>query len=447
MKIILNSLLAVSLLLLTACGSGPTIVEPPVPSPTPESPPVSPGQPQARLVSSELTRQVIQEMDETELAELVNGNSRFAFDLYQALRAEEGNLFYSPYSISLALAMTYAGARGETESQMAEALHFDLPQASLHAAYNALDQTLAARGQIENNEETEETFRLNIVNSLWGQEGYSFLPEYLDLLALNYGAGLTLVDFMQDPEAARQLINDWVNEQTEGRIDELIPQGAIEVLTRLVLVNAIYFNAQWAYQFEQAQTGPGPFYLLDSSQVSTPMMNQTEIFPYARLDGYQALEMPYKGHELSMVVLLPDQERFEEFEAGFSLDTLQTTLASLSPHNLDLNFPKFEFDASFQLADTLDGMGMHDAFIEGVADFSGMDGTRDLLITDVIHKAFVSVAEEGTEAAAATGVVVGVTSMPPEPVEVKVDRPFIFLIRDIETGAILFMGRVTNPGA
>ncbi|MDH7486987.1 MAG: serpin family protein [Anaerolineae bacterium] len=394
---------------------------------------------------SEKPRVVAPAVDAADLAAVVAGNSAFAFDLYQALREAEGNLFYSPYSISAALAMTYAGARGDTELQMADTLHFTLPQARLHPAFNGLDQMLAQRGKGAAGKD-EQGFRLNIVNAIWGQKDYAFLAEFLDLLAENYGAGLRLLDFVRAPEEARLIINEWVSEQTEGRIKDLIPQGLIDELTRLVLTNAIYFNAAWAQPFQEELTADGPFYLLDGSQVTVPMMRQTESFGYGEGQGYQAVELPYDGQELSMVILLPEKGNFEPFEAALSAEGVQAIVQGLQQRQVALTLPRFKFESAFALADTLAAMGMPDAFGDA-ADFSGMTGERDLFISEVIHKAFVAVDEAGTEAAAATAVIMKRLSMPEQPVEVSVDRPFVFLIRDIETGAILFIGRVVNPTA
>jgi serpin B len=378
-----------------------------------------------------------------DLEALVGGNRAFALELYQALREQEGNLFYSPYSISMALAMTYAGARTGTEAQMAEVLHFSLPQAQLHPAFNALDLTLAERGEGAGG---RGGFQLNVANALWGQAGYPFLPEFLDLLGRNYGAGLRLLDFAADAEAARLTINDWVAEQTEDRIQDLIPPGVLGAATRLVLTNAIYFNAAWAQPFEASATQDEAFHLLDGGQVTVPMMHQTESFGYLAGDGYQAVELPYEGHELSMVILLPDEGGFEAFEAGLDAAQVEAILQETSDRQVALALPRFEFEAQFSLADTLGAMGMPDAFSDQ-ANFSGMTGTRDLFISAVIHKAFVAVDEEGTEAAAATAVVMVEGAMPAEPLEVRVDRPFLFLIRDIQTGTVLFLGRVMDPAA
>jgi serpin B len=373
----------------------------------------------------------------------VEGNSGFAFDLYQALRDKDGNLFYSPYSISLALAMTYAGARGETEKQMADTLHFVLPQDRLHRTLNSLDIELASRGEGAKGKD-EKGFRLNVVNAIWGQKDYKFLSEFLDTLAQNYGAGLRILDFVKAPEDSRITINDWVSEQTEGRIKDLIPQGAIDSLTRLVLTNAIYFNAAWQFPFNENSTQDGTFHLFDGTEVTVPMMKQTETYGYTDGDGYQAVELLYDGRELSMVILLPQMGQFEAFEGSLNSQQVTSIIENLEHGRVILTMPKFEFESEFSLSETLGVMGMPVAF-SGQADFSGMTGNRELFIKEVIHKAFVSVDEAGTEAAAATAVIMPASMPPGEPVEVIIDRPFIFLIRDIETGALLFVGRVVDP--
>ena len=419
---LLSVLMAVVLLTLAGCGSG------------------------TDTAHSEKQRVTSPEANEADLADLTNGNSTFAFDLYQALREGNGNLFYSPHSISLALAMTYAGARGETEQQMADTLHFMLSQGHLHPAFNVLDLELARRGEGAQGRDGQG-FRLNIVNALWGQDGYEFLPEFLDILAENYGAGLRILDFVKAPEESRVTINDWVSDQTEGRIEDLIPQGVIDAMTRLVLVNAIYFNAAWSRPFEERLTDDGTFHLLDGGEVTVPMMQQTESFGYTEGEGYQAVELPYDGHELSMVILLPEAGQFEAFEGSLNAERVDAIVKNLARGQVALTMPKFELESDFSLAKVLVALGMPNAFSMD-ADLSGMDGTHELFIKDVVHKAFVSVDEAGTEAAAATAVVVAEKAMmPEEPVEVTVDRPFVFLIRDIETGAILFVGRVVNPSA
>jgi serpin B len=398
------------------------------------------------VVKSDKERVTSPDVSTSEQALLVKGNSAFAFELYEALKGKEGNLFYSPYSISLALGMTYAGARGETAQQMADTLHFMLEQDKLHPAFNWLDTELASRGEGAQGKDGEG-FRLNIVNAIWGQKDYEFLPTFLDVLAENYGAGLRLLDFITESENSRVTINDWVSDQTEGRIKNLIPPGAIDALTRLVLTNAIYFNAAWEHPFNEKMTADGSFYLLDGGQVTVPMMKQTESFGYTEGEGYQAVELPYDGNELSMVILLPEAGQFEAFEEGLQSQQVSDIISGLQSTEVALTVPKFEFDSDFSLKDTLAEMGMPIAF-SGGADFSGMTGNPELAISEVLHKAFVSVDEAGTEAAAATAVIMRLTAVPGESsVNVTIDHPFIFLIRDIETGAILFVGRVLNPAA
>lgn len=429
MKIIM-ALTATAVLLtgLTACAQ-------PVAAPT-----------EASVLKSEKPRITSPITSEGELDDLVSDNSAFALDLYQQLKTKDGNLFYSPYSISLALAMTYAGARGETEKQMADALHFGLTQDQLHPAFNKLDIELDKRGEGAQGKD-DEGFRLNIVNAIWGQKDYEFLSDYLDTLAENYGAGLRILDFIEAPEESRITINDWVSDQTEGKIEDLIPQGAIDSLTRLVLTNAIYFNAAWASPFNEGATSDGVFHLINGDEITVPMMNQTTSFGYTEGSNYQAVELPYDGNELSMVILLPDSDEFSTFESSLDFSKLQDIVGNLQHQEVALSMPKFEFESSFDLKNTLSDMGMPAAFSPLESNLSGMNGTGDLYITDVVHKAFVAVDEAGTEAAAATAVIVGTTSMPMEPVAVNMDRPFIFMIRDIDTGALLFVGRILDPTA
>lgn len=386
-----------------------------------------------------------------DLGELVRGNNAFAFDLYRTLSSGEGNFFYSPFSISQALAMTSAGARGETLRQMEATLHHRLPQSSLHSAFNVLDRTLASRGQEPGGAPSDageggQYFRLNIANAVWGQGGYHFLPDFLDLLAEHYGAGMMAVDFMGAPDESRVRINDWVAEETEGKVKDLLAPGVIKNTTRLVLTNAIYFNASWLWQFNPGDTEVRPFHLAGGDAVGVPMMTETskDFYGYARGDGYQAIDVPYSWGEMSMTILLPDEGTLEEFEGSLDSEMLNRIIDDIEIDYITLTMPLFEFESQFSLGDTLAEMGMPDAF-GGGADFSGMTGSRDLWISEVVHKAFVSVDEEGTEAAAATAVAVPLSGPSKEPIEVTVDRPFIFLIRDIGTGTVLFLGRVSNP--
>jgi serpin B len=409
-------------------------------------PMIVPVQPAAgEVLESDRDRISSPDVSSSEQASLIEGNSAFAFELYQALKEQEANLFYSPYSISLALAMTYAGARGETAEQMADTLQFLLEQDRLHPAFNWLDAELAGRGEGAAGKDGEG-FRLNIVNAIWGEKDYEFLSGFLDILAENYGAGLRILDFINETEQSRLTINSWVSDQTEGRIKDLIAPGVLSELTRLVLTNAIYFNAAWEHPFEKKMTEDGPFYLIDGGQINVPMMTQTESLGYVDGGGYQAVELPYDGGELSMVILLPVPGDFGAFEETLNAQRVDAIINDLQYIQVALTMPRFEFDSEFDLNDTLADMGMPIAFTEN-ADFSGMTGKPELFISDVVHKAFVAVDEAGTEAAAATAVEMALTSIPPPPVEVTIDHPFIFLIRDIETGTILFIGRVLNPGA
>ena len=384
-------------------------------------------------------------VDTEDMLALTSGNLAFTADLYAALKAGDGNIFLSPYSTSQALAMTYAGARGETEAQMASTLHFTLPQGALHPAFNSLDIQLAQRGEGAEGKDGEG-FRLNIVNAAWGQQGFTFLPGYLEILAENYGAGINLLDFARAPEPSRITINDWISEQTEGRIEDLLAEGSITEATRLVLTNAIYFNAAWQYPFDEKFTQSDNFYLLDGSSVEVPMMKQVNYFGYLEGSNYQAVELPYSGGELSMVILLPKEGEFTNFEASLDGQTLSGILNGIEYMDVALSIPRFEFDSQFSLKQTLAEMGMPIAFSDS-ADFSGMNGNLELYIGDVMHKAFVSVDEAGTEAEAATAVIMELKGIPEEPMEVTVDRPFIFLIRDIKTDSVLFIGKVINPKA
>ena len=430
MKKLLLSLLALSLLALTAC----------VPADSTGSNAVKALE--GDTLYSDVQREASPEVSQADQEKLVDGNTQFALDLYQTLKDEGDNLVYSPLSISLALAMTYAGARGETEQQMADTLNFNLGQAELHPAFNWLDYQLAQREDFVKRNDDEE-LQLNVVNAIWGQLDYEFLVDFLDVLAENYGAGLRGLDFINQPDESRITINDWVSEQTEGRIEDLIPQGAINPMTHLVLTNAIYFNATWQHLFFEESTYDDTFYLLDGSQISVEMMHQVEQLGYTEGSGYQAVELKYSGSEVSMVILLPEADSFEAFESSLDADKLNGIIDNIKDTRVTLSMPRFSFNSDFKLANILSDMGMADAF-SGQADFSGMTNVEELFIDDVVHKAFISVDENGTEAAAATAVIMA-GAAPMETASIDVNSPFIFLIRDIPTNSVLFMGRVLNP--
>lgn len=396
--------------------------------------------------ASNLPREDLADYPTGELADLAAGNTAFALDLYHQLASGKGNVFYSPYSISSALAMTYAGAAGRTAEEMAAVLHFPQDQDKLHPAFNALDQHLESLADLEVPDDQGDPFQLKIANAIWGQQDYHFEEDFLDTLAVNYGAGLRLLDYIQEPDKSRRTINDWVSDQTEEKIQDLIPEGAIDSDTRLVLSNAIYFKATWLEPFQESLTEQGTFYGLDGEEYDVPLMGlgSDASLPYYAGDGFQAVSLPYVGGEVSMLVLVPDRDNFDDFEGKFSRETLDQVLKEMNYQSVQLRFPKFEFESEFSLADTLAAMGMPNAFSDQ-ADFSGMTGAKDLFISDIFHKAFIGVDEEGTEAAAATAVVMKLTSAPQDPIELTVDRPFLFLIRDHQTNSILFMGRVTQP--
>jgi serpin B len=368
---------------------------------------------------------------------LVKGNDSFATDLYARLSSQPGNLFFSPYSISAALGMTYLGARGETADQMASTLHFTLDQDRLLGAFSSLRQQLNHGGK-------PRKYQLHVANALWGQKGYGFREEYLRTTQDAFGAGLREVDFAAS-EQARQTINHWVEEQTKKKIIDLLPPGSVSPSTRLVLTNAIYFKGAWSHPFAKNGTKQEDFHVSADKKVLVPMMHQTEDFAYFDGPNFQMLELPYQSHELSMLVLLPKKaEEISDFEKQINSKQLDKWRAGLKTHQVTLALPKFKFTAEFTLKGTLSGLGMPLAF-SGKADFSGMCSHEKLCIDEVIHKAFVDVNEEGTEAAAATGVTVRALAMRVVPKAIfRADHPFVFVIRDNQTGAILFMGRVSN---
>lgn len=375
---------------------------------------------------------------------LVAGNTTFALNMHRVLSEHEGrNLFFSPYSISTALAMTYAGAAGNTQREMAEVLKFDMEQKKLHAAFADLEKAMKGF-------DSHADVEMSIANSLWPQIGYPFLPEYLALLSEYYNTSVTPVDYRFDPDRARILINTWVEERTKDRIRNLIPYGVLTPLTRLVLVNAIYFKGDWKFPFDPDLTEESDFFVSQSKTVEVLMMYQQQRFRYAQAEGVQVLELPYAGDDLSMILVLPDRsQELSELEDRITLDMISRWQGLMRNQQVRVYLPKFTMTSTFSLKGALISMGMSDAFSDQRADFSGMDGRTDwLYIGDVLHKAFVSVGEEGTEAAAATAVVVNERSAPSSPQVpplFRADRPFLFFIQDNHTKSILFMGRVSDP--
>ncbi len=381
-----------------------------------------------------------QAAEEADLTTLANDNAAFAFDLYAPLNEETGNLFFSPYSISTALAMTYAGARGETARQMADSLRFSLPGDTLHAAF----QGLAAHLQ---DVRRHDDIALNIANALWLQQDFHLVKPFVKLTERHYDAKLFQVNFQEAFEEVRLKINQWVAQQTRDKIQDLLAPGTLSALTRLVLTNAIYFKGRWEMPFDEELTQDDTFWLTAEDSVTTPLMHQHAQFKYAENDCVQVLELPYAGDALAMVVLLPvARDGLAALEAQLQADQAAAWVADAAYREVDVYLPSFTLTTQFSVQAALQALGMTDAF-SNRADFSGMTQEADLSISDVIHKAFVDVNEEGTEAAAATAVIVGVTSVgEPQPVPVfRADHPFVFFIRDRQTEAILFVGRVVNP--
>jgi serpin B len=377
-----------------------------------------------------------------DMERVVSGNTVFGVELYDQLRGRPGNLFLSPYSVSTALAMTHAGARGDTAAQMADTLHLELPPNRLHAAFAALQKAINAPG-------ADRPYQLHVANALWGQAGLDFQTDFLAITRTHYGAGFREVDFASDPEAARQRVNAWVEEQTREKIRDLLPMGTVTPLTRLILTNAIYFKGDWAHAFPKAATRTEDFQVAPGQTVPAPLMHQSGRFGYTETDQVQVLELPYKGDTLGMTIVLPRKvDGLEGVERSLSAEALTGWMNTLQPRQAQVALPRFKIESQAELTKALSALGMPAAFSDRTADFSGIAGKpHELYITAVLHKAFVDVNEVGTEAAAATGVVVGVRSAIPAqpPVVFRADHPFLFLIRDRATGSVLFLGRVVNP--
>jgi serpin B len=399
---------------------------------------------------------------------LVEGNTAFALDLYPRLSGAPGNLFFSPYSISTCLAMTYAGARGHTESQMGRVLRFRQGDALVHSSFAELQQQLSSAEKQKgpqlialppellaelNDAEKQKGFQLEIANALWIQKGEPFLPAFLKIAADDYQADVKQADFKNDADAVRGEINYWVAQKTINKIQDILPPDSLDALSRLVLVNAIYFKDDWATPFNKAATSTQPFHLSASGQVDTLLMLHFGDVGYTENGDFQVVELPYIGGEQSMVILLPRQiDALGQLEKQLSPAFLDRLLAQMTKQRVRIELPRFKLESRFYLEDTLPKMGMPDAFIPRKADFSGINGSRrgdqkSLYINHVIHKAWIEVTEEGTEAAAATVVTMrlGSSAPPPPRLVIRADHPFIFLIRDTRSGSLLFIGRLADP--
>jgi serpin B len=394
----------------------------------------------AAVVATVPSRAEEKPVNKQDQSALVRGNNQAALALYAQLRGREGNLIFSPYSISTALGMTFAGARGETAEQIAKALHFDLPPDKLNAAFGSLIKEINGAGK-------ERSYQLSTANALWAQKGYSFLPAFLQITKEDYGAGLKEVDF-KETEQARKTINAWVEKETRDRIKDLLKPGVLQPDTRLVLTNAIYFKGDWTSQFKKEATHDGPFFLAGGKEIKVPLMHQTHRFSYFEGDTFQALQMPYVGNHLAMVVLLPKKkDGLADLEKALTADKLKEWTDKLRTEEIIVTLPKFKATTDLSLKKTLSDMGMPIAFTAR-ADFSGITRSESLLISDAIHQAFVEVNEKGTEAAAATAITFAPTSAPVNPkppVVFRADHPFVYVLRDVRTGSILFMGRLVDP--
>lgn len=406
---------------------------------------VMPAEPGMQM--SGLQREMAPAVTAAQIQALADDNTAFALDFYNHLRTSEGNLIYSPFSISVALAMTMAGAAGTTQEAMQQALRLSLPVETLYPAYDALLLAIEGSENLSNEEMEGDPFTLNIANSIWGQTGYAFKEPFLDTLAQYFGAGMYTVDYVQAPEPARQAINDWVAEETNDKIEDLIPSGAIDALTRLVLANAIYFKGSWYTAFDESATVELPFTLLDGSQEDVDMMSLAgEHLMYAEGNGFQVVQLPYMSTDFVMTVIVPDEGEFSEVEEALTAETYQEWTDDLEYRPVDIQMPKFDFESSVTANDILVALGMGEAFDGSTADFSGMTDEDRLVISEVLHKATITVDENGTEAAAATAVIMKLTAaMPEEAIKLVMDRPFLFFIEHQPTGSILFMGRVVEP--
>ncbi len=391
------------------------------------------------LAKAELPRASASAQDASAAAAALNA---FGLDLYRALATAEGNIVVSPASIALALAMARAGARGATADEMDAVLYHVASDANA-GWLNALDQALAGRsGTFKDEGGDNHDLTLRIVNSTFGQRGMELETAFLEALATRFGAGVRLVHYVTETEAARRLINGWVDDQTEHRIPELLVPGIITPATRLTLVNAIYLKAPWQTPFPPTATKPGAFTLADGSAIEVPMMATTTSLPYAAGDGWRAVELPYIGGSLVLTVIVPDD--LAVFEAASTAKQLAGIVADLREYNVTLGFPKFGIETKAMLADILAALGMPSAFDPGRADFSGITAEEALFISEVVHQANIDVDEKGTEAAAATAVVMRGDASP-QRVALQVDRPFLFALRDVPTGAVLFLGRMSDP--
>jgi serpin B len=407
--------------------------------------------------SSEARHKMVKTTDQSIDAAVVRGINELSLNIYDGLREQSGNLFFSPYSISSALGMAYAGARGATEQQMASVLRLLSDQTPVHASFAALNNIL-------NGGSIARPYQLSVANAIWGAKGVRFRTDFLETIERAYGGRLSELDFAEHPEASRATINQWVQSETRHKIKDLLTAGSIQPDTLLLLTNAIYFKAAWLHPFDERWTESSQFLLAipelsrrggasfrglfnRRQKVAVPFVRQTGRFGYIEERDLQVLEMRYAGEELGMVVILPRRVGgLAALEKSLNVEKLSTMLAGLNAQEVNVQLPKFKLTESLELSKLLSEMGMPLAFSDE-ADFSGMAERRDIFFSNVIHKAYLDVDESGTEAAAATGIamVVSAARFRSKPFVFRADHPFLFLIRDRRTGIILFIGRVVNP--
>lgn len=376
---------------------------------------------QTDALESKLQRELNPNATDTELQQLITDNNEFAYTLYKHLDDKENNTFFSPISISHALMMTYAGTGGETRKEMKTALNMTLDDSRVHQVYNKLELAL-------NINEDQNIFK--IVNSIWPSKDFAFEQNYLDTLLVNYGATLRTLDYLNQPDESRKTINSWVEDKTEGKITALIPEGAISTMTKMILSNATYFKAAWEHPFDSNSSKKGIF----NNTIETDFMSQTEVFPYFEDENLQAIKLNYKTGKNSMVLILPKGDSYD-------------IKGDFTKHRVTLKMPKFEFTSkSMSLTEILKKLGMKSAFDSNKADFSMMSQSSSLYISDILHKAFIKVDEQGSEAAAATTALLNTTGYEEVPTaELTLDKPFVYMIIDNETKLILFMGRMIKP--
>ncbi|MDD9868121.1 MAG: serpin family protein [Candidatus Campbellbacteria bacterium] len=420
----------------------PTPTPDTTPEPTPDTNPDSPASPNDKSDESKTTTKDPKDGAKILIDNLVDANNQFALDIYSELiKQEKGNIFFSPYSIFVALAMVYEGTKGKTAEEIQKTFHFPKEDKTRRNSFATTHKRLNAKNA---------KYKLSIANALWVQKDYKLLKTYLDTVKKYYDGNATNLDFVGATEESRKTINSWVEKQTNDKIKNLFPEGSLDQLTRLVLTNAIYFKGSWDEQFDKSLTREEDFYVNADNVVQVKMMRkeEEELFKYTETDNAQIIELPYKGKDLSMLIFLPkEKDGITSLENSLSIQNINEWRKNLQTQEVYVYIPKFTFNARYSLNNTLSKLGMPTAFTPGAADLSGIDGSKNLYIGSVVHQAFVDVNEEGTEAAAATGVSVSLSGASPPPPIFRADHPFIFVIQENKEQNILFLGKVVNPAS